>query len=133
MHDLFSNIHKHFQPRPRVVSSRDRYCRLANQNFSFSNGYRHVGSRIVGYWAKTDVFRGPILLQGAKPVVIGVLVVTMIRICLRWYGTPRETCTIPRYYYLRTLKQPAAVASDSYKVIESSRRFADSKEVSDFT
>lgn len=61
MHDLFSNIHNHFHPRPKIISGGDRTCRLENLSFSFSNGYRHRTSSVAGYWAETDVFGGPVL------------------------------------------------------------------------
>lgn len=61
MHDLFSNIHNQFHPRPRIINGGDRTCRLKNLNFSFSNGYRHRTSSIAGYWAETDIFGGPVL------------------------------------------------------------------------
>lgn len=61
MHELFSNIHNHFHPRPRIIDGGDRTCRLKNLNFSFSNGYRHRTSSIAGYWAETEVFGGPVL------------------------------------------------------------------------
>jgi hypothetical protein len=58
--DLASNLYHHVHPRPEFLSS-ELFTRIEHQSYVYAAGYRNEDRSIVGYWAETVIFGGPIL------------------------------------------------------------------------
>jgi hypothetical protein len=61
IHDLASNIHHQIHPASLDFARSSEDARLEHCAYLYSTAYKHEKASIVGYWAETDIFGGPML------------------------------------------------------------------------
>lgn len=61
VHDLASSIHHKLHPAPTKSQGHREDARLEHSAYLFANAYKHENASVVGYWAETDIFGGPML------------------------------------------------------------------------
>jgi hypothetical protein len=67
MHDLASNIHRQIHPGgPPGSDYASEDARLEHRAYLYSSAYKHEEASIVGYWAETDIFGGPLLFAKGR-------------------------------------------------------------------